>query len=892
MAFWDWIKKKIPKRKKPTPPPSIDARPPPTGDPITRTPEGYISKDRGTLSPPTTGTGTIISPPTTGTGTGTIISTPETPPTSLSKDIPYSGTRVYDPISKQWDTTGQTKGKIKTISYNPITEDKEIFIPDREITPTSKPELIKRPYTLGDDLTMGEATKLRFKKYIDKDTYRKALTRAVTKLDPIGAIGLLSPFTLPKRYRERKGDKFYTPDMPYSGTKVYNPNTGRWEIPEKYKGKTKWEQLQEQQLTAKGTEIRISQETEGELLPVYKDIITGRSKTYQDLIDTGELTKKEAQSYLDTDIKELEKKYKIEAQDLYTTKLSKDPLYTYKEYGGFFKPFKIIETPLSSKVTYEFEKASQFKEGGENAFASMALVAGSFIPPVAPYVYGSLFVSGIGRSGELVSQKRYGSALVNLGIAGLGAYGSLRSSANLITKSQIKDVLAVKPKTTYSGMLKGKDYTLEYYKSSHKLGSSYAYTEGIIKSRVSGKTFEILGGRSTTRIITTDYWTGKPLAVGGSQEILSSAGSFYPSLAQKGFIPSKFDISTSPRYDYSILFKGKEILSAKARYKFYSGSPITITPYGAISKRAGDYVFSFSGKIKEMPFTYFKGKGFTAVDLSRSGYKFNIENIGITKSIFKGGKEIYFNPYTSSGLKANLPTTGTGTQLETPFILRSVSKYNPDKILSISKTQSTEALIYSQIYPSKTTTTLTDISKSFEVSKTSIISPITLKPRVIEKSLIKSIPISGAGVIPSYKLTKQSQLPALNLISGVGLIQPPKITTKLTPLQIIPPPTSFTFSTGFPFNRRSFPRFFPIIPSIGMDTGKLGKRRIPTRKIVEYTPSYSAFVFNIFGKKPTGIETGLRVRPIPRGFSFINIFGERRKKIKRKSKRRKIKWMN
>jgi hypothetical protein len=61
-----------------------------------------------------------------------------------------------------------------------------------------------------------------------------------------------------------------------------------------------------------------------------------------------------------------------------------------------------------------------------------------------------------------------------------------------------------------------------------------------------------------------------------------------------------------------------------------------------------------------------------------------------------------------------------------------------------------------------------------------------------------------------------------------------------------------------------------------------GKRR--------YTPSYEAVVLNIRGKAPKGTETGARVRPITKGFSwenirggFMNILsgGKKRKKKKR-----------
>ena len=61
---------------------------------------------------------------------------------------------------------------------------------------------------------------------------------------------------------------------------------------------------------------------------------------------------------------------------------------------------------------------------------------------------------------------------------------------------------------------------------------------------------------------------------------------------------------------------------------------------------------------------------------------------------------------------------------------------------------------------------------------------------------------------------------------------------------------------------------------------KIPKRRVKIKKVIRYTPSYSALIFNIKGKAPKGIETGLRVRPITRGTdNLLNIFSGKTPKI-------------
>ena len=59
----------------------------------------------------------------------------------------------------------------------------------------------------------------------------------------------------------------------------------------------------------------------------------------------------------------------------------------------------------------------------------------------------------------------------------------------------------------------------------------------------------------------------------------------------------------------------------------------------------------------------------------------------------------------------------------------------------------------------------------------------------------------------------------------------------------------------------------PFIPSFDF-SGSLGKRFYKGKQRKKYQPSYEAMVFKIFGKQPKGLETGARLRPIPKGYSF------------------------
>jgi len=107
--------------------------------------------------------------------------------------------------------------------------------------------------------------------------------------------------------------------------------------------------------------------------------------------------------------------------------------------------------------------------------------------------------------------------------------------------------------------------------------------------------------------------------------------------------------------------------------------------------------------------------------------------------------------------------------------------------------------------------------------------------------------ITPASALVSEQATKQISQP--KLISGLTNIIPPVFTI----------PTIFTTPTfGFPYFQ---------FPSLGFEE-RLPARKYKGRQRKKYTPSFGALVFKKFGKMPKGIETGLRTRPITKGFKW------------------------
>lgn len=125
----------------------------------------------------------------------------------------------------------------------------------------------------------------------------------------------------------------------------------------------------------------------------------------------------------------------------------------------------------------------------------------------------------------------------------------------------------------------------------------------------------------------------------------------------------------------------------------------------------------------------------------------------------------------------------------------------------------------------------------------------------LSKSKLKMPQIESSGIRQIQKLV---QVPILKSASVSKLVSPSPF-----------PPIS-------PIPIGGLPLVFPILPLFGSGGGSLGKGFPKGRQPKRYTPSFTAIIRGIKGKQPKGVETGLRIRPIPKGWDWFKIF--RRKK--------------
>jgi len=170
------------------------------------------------------------------------------------------------------------------------------------------------------------------------------------------------------------------------------------------------------------------------------------------------------------------------------------------------------------------------------------------------------------------------------------------------------------------------------------------------------------------------------------------------------------------------------------------------------------------------------------------------------------------------------------------------------------------------------------VARPAVITKERIKAITAVKPALIQIAKPKAIPMVRAGVAPRVAVKARVGLipvvapavavkPAMKMRMALVLLAP-----AITPT----PPTPFV--TGVPPT--------PLIPFFAIPrldiTGGIG--RVPVRARYGYTPSYSAFVFKIYGRKtpPRFGEryTGFQLRKIPRKFRWAKVFAITRRRRK------------
>lgn len=240
----------------------------------------------------------------------------------------------------------------------------------------------------------------------------------------------------------------------------------------------------------------------------------------------------------------------------------------------------------------------------------------------------------------------------------------------------------------------------------------------------------------------------------------------------------------------------------------------------------------------------------------------DVTSYGRTKVTgFKGVETTYdFSSSTGSNYKTTIPN-----QVQVPKSISDISSSQTFDLAKSNVQSSLTSQIKSNSFPVSINTgqiTTQKYNTKLNYGLQSIQSP-----KVDTKT--NSINYTKTLTIPRVESKQRvTTIPSITPTTTTTTI--PKITTNTITTQTTTP--KFTNPTpNITSNINITPKFdIPIVPwfpSGSLDFGGSSKRKRGKRRY-KYTPSYEALIFNIKGKMPKGTETGARIRPITKGYSF------------------------
>lgn len=705
------------------------------------------------------------------------------------------------------------------------------------IPPTSA-----QPYNLYQDMTFGEKVKYLFGKYTSSNFWSnvgKEFAGTGEKQTPfINTLPtVFAPFQVfaPERIGDIRTPELYRQE---TGILGYDYLTGRSTLElapqSKIGGETGYERLSR----ALVLDRNLAKPAEQLSYETARDIEKSLAPQYMERIKAGEERTK------------VEGEYQQAFQKQYQTEIS-NKLITKNIYD--------LQNYQMSKYAFNIPKA----------LTTSTVIAGSVVAPVT--TGGYIFASGQALGYEGIAEKDYKKILLGFGVSNIGAYGSLRSVASEVTQARIEHISEVKPKLYYDVRIPADNRIYDTFISYQDTGSAQAFTRRLTQSRMTGSTsFESIG-RTDVLIKTADFWTDKTLMLGSGQTIKVTGVT-----APGKISPSVFEVTSIPRYDYSaILGKGVD-----ANIKYYVQAPAKTDYSAGITASSNDFMLSASGRISNINLKkIFSNQGDV---FSSTKIDFPLEDITIARIIRPESvkQQIYFDPYASS-VRGNIPSAslsppsslsiGTGLASNIPRQIKLLSSQqatiSPNLLIGagsitnpalISKQASRSALRLS----SSQLPVIKVLTKNMTKPKTKIIT--VLSPASLSNVKVLQTPRSSS-LLNQLTSQAQAQRSAQSLVqSSIGA-------------QIAPGSRVRTPGFNIPI-KPSIP-IIPIIPIRLAGGVGLGIRQIGAKVKYGYTPSFEALVFRIFGKRPTGVETGLRLRPIPINFDWSKEFGRSQYKM-------------
>jgi len=568
------------------------------------------------------------------------------------------------------------------------------------------------------------------------------------------------------------------------------------------------------------------------IISEYQPKINSLGTSYQNKIDTGQLTLDQATTSYQSDFANLQTEANLKAQLNFNAKS-----------GDIWKQ-EMFKSNFAQSQDFKYNIPKIVEIGG--------LIGGSIFAPISTGAY--LFAAGFSSGTEQISKGNYAGAALGIGIGSLGLNAALMGIGNQITKAQIQGITD-KVKLSVTARTKEGEFMIDKSIFSSKTGSGEFFgTSTNIYKLQSGSTNQAdVLGISKGNLITTDYNTGKTLLFGYGETSKGfasvSSGSF------KGWTPSVSSITSTAKSDYSLIgndnfARGIKLTGFEGTGNMYLGGTgkTSTTIFGGITKPTGENtMISLSGKSNLNYNLIPTGNGLKVT----SSNTFKIENIGYIQKINTAG---ITGSESSKGFTV-IKMGGSGSQSSLGFgNLGQISKLSS---LGISGTKNglTSLGLKATGYQSLKTGLA---GSSINLFKTKSVTS------TIQKQSLSLAPISLTGNMFSGQGLINFNEPITKHHSGQFQIQPVILIQPLInqPVFYNPTPNSPNpfkpTPTGFGAYGFTMPNW--VSGDLGIGTTGLSSTR---KRKYKYSPSLFATTFNIKSyKMPKNYMTGLGVRPI------------------------------
>lgn len=565
----------------------------------------------------------------------------------------------------------------------------------------------------------------------------------------------------------------------------------------------------------------------------YQTEVESLGGAYQTKINTGELTYENAVNLYKSDVEKISLQANQELGGIFSTKFGNE-LFVMQSARGVRNPIGVERVNLAPVIVAGTELGLIATGAGVASLGGKtALYSGSAIS------FAGEGLMGVGGAGDVIKgiqQRNW----VKAGFGGLQFWGATEafgySAENLVVQNRLLNAKAgitagFRKQITagdYAGWTIDKPLVTNYK-------TDYVNLKAVSSAQFKATRISNVAGTSATggegNVYTQTWVSG---TVRGTGDRLYSVSGNALGSAKMEF------------YNMNTLPEGRTGTIAVGQFKTYGfedTKPIKFN-FAGMGVQRGDFVISTAGKVANVKAGGVMSQNFKGLygiysyypEQKSILYLGDVSRTEIAKLSTTGGIRSGISGTISKNIEGTLP----------PASMQYLTKATGEYGLTNLKITSSPTIAFPLLTTKSRTNVLSQTS-----SRTSLTSQFASPLLVNTPPVIISRPtITRTG---TATLTGSLTAPVTATLPVSNIVNPVPVTNPVTP------------TVNVPFNFIPFIPFVPMFPDFDMGGSK---RRFKARQPKKYQPSFEALVFNLKGKAPKGIETGLRLRPITKGYSF------------------------